>query len=663
MCGIAGLIQAGHNREQLVAKGKAMMDTLVHRGPDSGGLWHDEQQGLVLCHRRLAIQDLSEHGEQPMFSASKRYVTVFNGEIYNFKELATSLGQNGYQFNGHSDTEVLLAAIELWGLDRAVKQFVGMYAFALWDCREKKLYLCRDRIGEKPLYYGWLDDGVYFASELKAIVKIVSKDKLEIDYEGLSSYLRYGYISEPLSIYRGIYKLPSGSILSFDLNNSGAKAFTKPSNYSPYTDTNTNSPLSYWSLKGSANDGLKNVIMGEDQVITELDTLLQRTIARQMISDVNIGTFLSGGIDSTVVSAIAQQVSGEKLKTYTIGFSQKEYDESKYAEAIARHLGTDHLTMQVTPNDALDVVPNLPEIYDEPFADSSQIPVFLVSKLAKEHVTVCLSGDGGDELFAGYNRYIWTESIWKKLALIPLPLRKIMGQTLAMTSPSMWDHFYHIVSRLSSNKKVSQKLVGLKIQKIAGLMQKQSVMQVYDYLLSYWEQPESLINFDKPEQIQKQIDSGLNSDNFINQAMFIDQNIYLQGDNLVKVDRASMAVSLETRLPLLSHEVIDFSWRIPVNMKVRKRVSKWVLRRVLDKYVPDDLIERPKMGFSVPVAQWLRADLKNWAEDLLHTMDSSSVLCKETIHRVWHEHQSGRYDHSHRLWTVLMFLAWNKGRI
>ena len=663
MCGIAGLIRSDQNAEMLVSDGKAMISALVHRGPDSDGVWADEKCGLVLGHRRLSIQDLSELGRQPMFSASKRYITVFNGEIYNFKEIAEDLRRFGYDFSGHSDTEVLLSAIEEWGLTVAIDKFVGMFAFALWDSQKRKLFLCRDRLGEKPLYYGWLDNGFYFASELKAIEKIVPKKNLVVDYDGLSGFLRYGYISAPLSIYQGLYKLPAGSILSLDLSD-GDEGFNRPAQYSPYADRSDKSPTTYWSVYQSASEGLKNIITDEGRVVTGLDALLHRTINRQMVADVSIGTFLSGGIDSSVVAAIAQSERNEKIKTYTIGFSEKEYDESTYAEAIAKHLGTEHLTMHVTPGDALNVVPVLHEIYDEPFADSSQIPTYLVSKLAKEHVTVCLSGDGGDELFAGYNRYLWTESLWKKLSLVPLPMRMLIGKALSVPSPSTWDGLYSAFSGLNNKQQVKQKLIGLKMQKLAGLMQKNTVNQAYDFLMTYWENVDELINWSSAIPGNKKDLPLLDTDSFINQAMFTDQNIYLQGDNLVKVDRASMAVSLETRLPLLSHEVVDFSWQIPVDMKVKNNISKWALREVLYKYVPQNLIDRPKMGFSVPVASWLRNELKDWAEDLLVTLDSKkgSLLKKQPIMKAWDEHISGKYDHSHRLWTVLMYLSWASSR-
>ena len=659
MCGIAGLIAPDITADQAEAMTREMISVLQHRGPDDGDIWRCESRNLVLGHRRLAIQDLSEYGKQPMLSASKRYCIVFNGEIYNFREISADLQRRGYVFNGHSDTEVLLAAVEEWGLEAAVRKFVGMFAFVLWDDKNKSIHLCRDRLGEKPLYYGFLDKVFYFSSELKAIEKVVSKDRLKIDFEGLSGFLKHGYISAPYSIYRNIYKLMPGTVLSIPVSNDSDMG-----KYSPWPDTLQLSPKTYWSVLNSANQGLSNLILSEDEAIKQLDDVLHQSIRRQMIADVKIGAFLSGGIDSTVVSAIAQQESSERVRTYTIGFSEKEYDESAYAEKIAGHLGTDHLTMRVTPDDVLRMVPELSSIYDEPFADSSQIPSYLVSKLAREHVTVCLSGDGGDELFAGYNRYVWAQSLWNKLAPIPGPVKKILGKVLAMPAPAFWDGLYQGVTSFNSDSYEKQKLVGLKIQKLAGFMQQKDIYQGYEYLMSYWNVPSQLISKDLFIQHNEHKINHINANNFIDHAMYLDQVGYLPGDNLTKVDRASMAVSLETRLPLLSHEVIDLAWRIPISMKVNRNVSKWVLRKVLYKYVPQEMIDRPKMGFSVPISQWLRCELKGWAEDLLDTIDSTGggLLEKQVVQKTWDEHINGKRDHSHRLWTILMFLSWAKNR-
>ncbi len=657
MCGIAGLFTAGISAERVETDVRKMISELHHRGPDGGDTWRSESCNLVLGHRRLAIQDLSEFGKQPMHSASDRYCVVFNGEIYNFQEIAAELRQMGQSFSGHSDTEVLLAAIEVWGLEKAIQRFVGMFAFALFDKAEKVLHLCRDRLGEKPLYYGWLGGAFYFASELKAI-DIVARAQLQINTDGLSDYLKNGYISAPDSIYKNIYKLVPGTVLAVSLQDDAASL-----NFSPWPETAPSSPKTYWSVQRSAEQGMANLISSESEAVDSLDAILRRTVKRQMIADVKVGTFLSGGIDSTVVSAIAQHESSENVRTYTIGFSEKEYDESAYAERIARHLDTEHLTMTVTPEDVLNVVPDMPAIFDEPFADSSQIPSYLVSRLAAEHVTVCLSGDGGDEMFAGYNRYLWTQSLWSKLSSIPFPVRLAVGKILALPAPAIWDSLYGGVTRFKSNEYARQKLIGLKIQKLSGILQKRDIYQAYDFLMSYWQDPGLIMSGESTRRIYG---DGMHlscSESFIDQAMYMDQSIYLPGDNLAKTDRASMAVSLETRLPLLSHEVIDFAWRIPVGMKVKNDVSKWALREVLYKYVPQEMIDRPKMGFSVPVAKWLRHDLKDWAGDMFSSIEAGSeFLRKETIQKTWLEHTSGKNDHSHRLWTVLMFLAWMQQR-
>lgn len=659
MCGIAGLVVSPDTSTPLEEHGNRMVAALRHRGPDSHGIWSNPQQGLLLVHDRLAIQDLSELGHQPMWSPSGRYCIVFNGEIYNFRELTQQLLANGYTFSGHSDTEVLLCAIEKWGLEGAVQRCTGMFAFALWDANRHTLSLCRDRLGEKPLYYGWLGKCFYFASELQAIESIVPDDLLGIDPTGLKNYLQYGYITAPHSIYRDIFKLIPGTILSCPLH----KMFDL-SVFSPCADTGPLSPKTFWSVRDAANSGLDNLITTDKQAIEELDSLLHKTTRMQTIADVGVGVFLSGGIDSSTVAAIAQSESTDRIKTFSIGFTEKEYDESGYAGNIANHLGTEHSTINVSPIDTLEVVPRLPSIFDEPFADSSQIPTYLVSQFARTKVTVCLSGDGGDELFAGYNRYLSTDAIWRKLSRLPMPVRSGIGKLLGAPSPGFWDGLYNRLYSGGQNSMTQRKLVGLKLQKLAGLMQQSDQMAGYDFLLSYWNNPEDIISAEAQEYHVCPAPGYPNTGDFINKAMYLDQVGYLQGDNLTKVDRASMAVSLETRLPLLSHEIVELAWRIPINMKVRQNVSKWVLRQVLFRYVPRKLIERPKMGFSVPVAQWLREDLREWAEDLLGLLDNEkfSFLNRRPIRAAWNEHLAGTCDHSQRIWTILMLLSWMEKR-
>jgi len=647
MCGITGIIDHRLSLDDLKQSGKKMLDTINYRGPDAEGIWTSIDDKLVLGHRRLAIQDLSEHGAQPMLSHSGRYNIVFNGEIYNFKDISQELAKLGHTFRGHSDTEVLLESISEWGLSTTLQKLNGMFAFALWDKQEKELYLCRDRLGEKPLYYGLVDKALYFSSELIAIETVVENNKLNIDTLALNSYLKYGYINAPLSIYQNIFKLIPGTTLKITAKDIAQNALPEPN--------------PFWSVLDVANQGLKNQITSEDEAVDSLDSLLNKTIHNQMIADVNVGTFLSGGIDSSLVSAIAQKQSDQSINTFTIGFHEKEYDESGYAEQIAKHINSNHQTVHVGSKDALEVIPLLASIYDEPFADSSQIPTYLVSKIAKQHVTVCLSGDGGDELFSGYNRYMWLASLWNKLKIMPTWLRNLIGKLLDIPSPVVWDKLYSIIKLGNSDQNF--RLIGLKVQKLAGLLKESSINNSYDHLLSFWSNRTDLLlpsAYSAYSNIPQHFPA---TSNFIDDAMFWDQTSYLPGDNLTKVDRASMAVSLETRLPLLSHEVVELSWRFPLSHKVKQNTGKRVLRKVLDRYVPSELIDRPKMGFSVPIAKWLRADLKSWAEDLLFSkslFDETFSLAE--IQKTWKEHQSGSYDHSNRLWTLLMLMSWKSNR-
>lgn len=657
MCGIAGTL---FNETPSIEYSKIvsqMLSSIQHRGPDSSGCHIDEHNRLVLVHRRLAIQDLSEAGHQPMFSKDKRYAIVFNGEIYNFRKLAEELVKSGCTFSGHSDTEVLLAAILAWGLEAALKKLTGMFAFALWDAQKKVLHLCRDRVGEKPLYYGWAGRDFYFASELKAIESVVPRRQLSIDQHALAEYFKYGYINAPHSIYKHIYKLMPGTYISITRDN--VSNFT---DHSPFTELAKFSPKAYWNLLTVANKGLSNQFKSEEEAIRATDDLLHKTISMQKVADVDVGTFLSGGIDSSLVSAIAQFESTKRIKTFTIGFEEKEYDESVYAEEIAHHLGTDHKTVYVNAKDALDTVPEICRIYDEPFADASQIPTLLVSKIAREEVTVCLSGDGGDELFAGYNRYNWSESIWGKIGPIPLPVRKLLALLMQQPRPEFWDVCYKLIATVRrANSKYAQRMVGLKLQKLSEFIVHASVEDAYQYLLSYWNTSECLADICTGSFQTSYHSHYPATDKFIEKALFWDQMNYLPGDNLAKVDRASMAVSLETRLPLLSHEMIELSWRIPLAMKVKNGDSKWLLKQVLFKYVPSQLVERPKMGFSVPIASWLRNELREWASDLLtsEALKDNRVLNQKQIYKTWSEHLSGRRDHALKLWAVLMFLSWN----
>jgi asparagine synthase (glutamine-hydrolysing) len=650
MCGIAGIINSSISSEQLEAHGKSMLNTLVHRGPDDEGVWVSLNDGLLMGHRRLAIQDLSEQGAQPMFSNSGRYCVVYNGEIYNFRELASDLAELGYKFRGHSDSEVLLEAINEWGLEKALYKFKGMFAFALWDIKEKVLHLCRDRIGEKPLYYGLNGKSFYFASELKAIEKVVGKSNLDIDVVALNCFLRYGYINAPSSIYQGIFKLLPGTVLTI-CKNDIAKASLR-------------NPVPFWDIYETVNQCQALKIETEYDAIDQLDSLLKQTIRRQLIADVDVGTFLSGGIDSTLVSSIAQSEASKNIKTFTIGFQDKEYDETAYAREIAHHIGSDHHEVYVSAEDALNVIPSLATIYDEPFADSSQIPTYLVSKIAKQNVTVCLSGDGGDELFAGYNRYMWLVRIWNKVNMMPHAIRKFVGKLLSLPSTNLSGQVYSTIASIAGNHE-QYRLSGLKLQKLAGLLQQEDIRSGYDFLISYWNNPGYVLSSDFYAGYSSAPAKFPSTLNFIEEAMYWDQISYLPDDNLVKVDRASMSVSLETRLPLLSHEVVEYAWKLPLSFKVKNNTGKWVLRKVLDQYVPNHLVERPKMGFSVPISTWLQNDLKEWAEDLLfsESIVDQNIFQMDILRKIWKDHLSGKNDHSHRLWTILMLLSWRDNRI
>ncbi|MBT1450662.1 asparagine synthase (glutamine-hydrolyzing) [Glaciecola sp. XM2] len=651
MCGIAGIIDHSASRESLQALGPKMGDAIHHRGPDDFGYWQSDDIPLLFVHRRLSIQDLSPLGHQPMSSNSGRYMMVFNGEIYNFKQLTKELEALGHAFRGGSDTEVMLAAFEQWGIADSVKKFVGMFAFALFDQQNKTLTLGRDRMGEKPLYYGWIDKRFVFASELKSITA-ACETKPDLDEGSVSAYFRFGYIPSPYSIYKNIYKLEPGSLLELP-----ALSIEQTDDFSPIVDDAPLSPSAYWSVLASMTGGQEQLFTNAENAVDGLETLLQDIIRDQSIADVPTGAFLSGGVDSTTVTAIMQSLSQSPIDTFTIGFKEKEFDEAPYAKAISSHLGTNHHELYISANDCLDVANDIARYWDEPFADSSQIPSYMVSKFAKEKVTVCLSGDGGDELFCGYNRYIATNSMWGKIDKLGLPLRKVMSKLLLSVSPNVYSSAYARIQRLRSNS-ATQANVGLKVHKIADLLQFTSIHDAYKYLMSYWNDPLTMVNtqLEHPSILDRLKPS---SGSFVDDAMCWDQLGYLPDDNLVKGDRSSMASSLEMRLPLLDHRLVEYSWRLPLNMKFQQGMSKWALRQVLYRYVPQELIERPKMGFSVPVSEWLRGPLKQWAADMFFDGSGDDALLNlHEITRIWQEHQSGKRDHGNKLWTLAMFKAW-----
>lgn len=617
-----------------------MADTLYHRGPDSYGYWIDKIAGVALGHRRLAVVDLTSAGNQPMVSISGRYTIVFNGEIYNHLDIRRSIEENGnYQsWRGHSDTETLLSAFELWGVRKTIKRCVGMFAFAVWDKQTHTLVLGRDRFGEKPLYYGVQgtgDDAVFmFGSEINAFHKHPDF-KPRINRDALSLLMSYNYIPCPHSIYLGIYKLPPASLLT-----------VVPGNLDYQIEA-------YWSVDECANAGLLNPFTGnEKEAIDTLENTLISTIRQQITADVPLGAFLSGGIDSSTIVALMQCQSKVPIKTFTIGFEEKGYSEAEHAKLVAEHLGTDHCELYVTPSQALHVVSKLPYIYSEPFADSSQIPTFLVSQLAKEYVTVSLSGDGGDELFGGYNRYKITQSLWRKLSLIPLPLRKIIARGITNISPQTWTDLLI---------KLPWTSIGDKLHKGADVMCGSSFDEIYYRMISSWPDNSQLVIGAKTANNYTFLTNSITSKlDIIDRMMLLDSLTYLPDDILVKVDRAAMANSLETRVPFLDHRVVDFAWRLPSRYKINNGITKWILRQVLYRHVPKSLIERPKMGFGFPIDKWLRGPMRDWAESLINEkrIINEGYFYPNAITSKWNEHISGKRNWSSQLWAILMFQAW-----
>jgi asparagine synthase (glutamine-hydrolysing) len=648
MCGIAGFWQHNSERESSRNIGERMAQRIAHRGPDDSGVWLDESAGITFAHRRLSIIDLSPAGHQPMVSSCGRYVLVFNGEIYNHDELRSKLAKADKHWRGHSDSESLLAAIQEYGITNAIKLCVGMFAIALWDRQQRSLTLIRDRLGEKPLYYGWQGNALLFASELKALGAHPAFRR-EIDRDALSLLLRLSYIPAPHSIFRGVHKLPAGTFVKFNTTAPGFGAGHLPE------------PTPYWSLRENAERGVQGKFRGtRDEAVTTLDRLLRDAIRSQEISDVPLGAFLSGGVDSSAVVALMQAQASRPVKTFTIGFQEKQFNEAEYAKAVAQHLGTEHTEMYVTAKDALEVIPRLPSIYDEPFSDASQIPTFLVSGIARKRVTVALSGDGGDELFGGYNRYLLTQSLWRCFGWIPLRSRRLMAFSLSAVPVHVWDRIYGAISTLLPSRFASQQ-AGDKITKVFELLNVESAQALYLNLLSHWKSPDDVVlGGHEPVTVITDRESKMPGLDLEQQMMLLDAMCYLPDDILVKVDRAAMAVGLETRVPFLDHRVVEFASTLPSNFKIHSGVGKWILRQVLYRYVPKHLIERPKMGFGVPIDLWLRTSLRDWAEELL----AESRLIREgffnpaPIRKKWLEHLSGKHNWQYYLWDVLMFQAW-----
>jgi asparagine synthase (glutamine-hydrolysing) len=648
MCGFAGVIDFGREtgEQALRVTVARMANTLRHRGPDDAGVWVDAAAGVALGHRRLSILDLSPAGHQPMVSPSGRYVIVFNGEIYNCQQLRRELDQvtiGSFSFRGHSDTEVMLKAFEHWGVQRAICRMNGMFAFALWDQNERILYLGRDRIGEKPLYYGWIGKTFLFGSELKAL-RCHPDFSARVNRHALALFMRHNCIPAPHTIYEGIFKLEPATILAV----------------SPET-TGTADSIPYWSVRRAVESGIANPFSGsEEEAVGELEDLLRDAVKIRMLADVPLGAFLSGGIDSSTVVALMQAQSQRPVKTFTIGSCEPDYDEAGYAKDVARHLGTDHTQLYVTAAEAMAVIPRLPEIYDEPFADSSQVVTFLIAELARHHVTVGLSGDGGDEVFGGYNRHVWNNRIWNSIKWAPRSARIAAANAIRKFSPRTWQGVFEKLSPVLP-RTLKHWQFGYKFHKLAGVLPARTPQAMYFTLASHWPEPKSVVlGAEEPATLLTRTEAWPDLRDLAQQMMFLDAVTYLPDDILTKVDRATMAVGLEARVPLLDHRVVEFAWKLPKCLRIHDGRGKVILRRVLHKYVPDELIDRPKAGFGIPLATWLRGPLRDWAESLLDEsrLRNEGFLNPKLIREHWNRHLAGTCDLQYHVWDVLMFEAW-----
>jgi asparagine synthase (glutamine-hydrolysing) len=638
MCGIVGLWDPARRGGDLAHCVRAMTDVMVHRGPDSSGYWHDNETGIGLGHRRLSIVDLSDAGHQPMLSADGRWVITYNGEIYNAEDLRPELEALGARFRGHSDTEVMIEAFARWGVEATLPRLIGMFAFAVWDMQERRLYLVRDRLGIKPLYWGWFGRLLLFGSELKAL-RAHDGWTPEIDRDSVASFMRHNYVPGPWTVYRNVSKLPPGSVAIFQ---PGREPEIKR----------------YWSLEDVVDTGIASrSTMDETEATDALESLLGDAVRRRMVADVPLGAFLSGGIDSSTVVALMQANASRPVRSFSIGFHEQGYDEAQHAKAVAAHLGTDHTELYVAPEHARDVIPGLADMFDEPFADASQIPTYLVSEMTRRHVTVALSGDGGDELFAGYVRYFQAMRLFPVLERAPAAMRAGLAAMIRMLPPAAWSNLFQM---LPARCRPPQS--GDRMHKLAGILQ-ESPASYYRYLVSHWPAPDTLVPGAREHRgLLWDRDVEARVPDPVERMQYLDTATYLPDDILTKVDRASMAVSLEARVPLIDHRVVAFAWTLPPSLKVRDGTGKWLLRRVLARHVPDKLVDRPKMGFGVPIDAWLRGPLRDWAEGLLseRRLAAEGFLDPTMVREKWAQHLGGRVNHQYLLWDVLMFQAWKE---
>lgn len=638
MCGFAGFIDPKRlvSDDELSIIAQRMSDAISHRGPDDSGCWVDKKNNLALSFRRLAILETSHAGHQPLVSSDHKFVMVFNGEIYNYIELRALLAADGYLIESHSDSVILFHAFQHWGVDKTLSLINGMFAIVLWNGHSQQLFLIRDRLGQKPLYYFYDNQTLLFASELKSLLQYPNFKK-QLNDQAVSGFLKYAYVPEPLAIYENTFKV-------------------RPAEYLVYSvKTGLLNSHVYWDLEQTVQ---ASVDQRSDEVLNhDMHHRLKQSVKMRMRSDVPFGSFLSGGIDSSLITALMQAQSITPIKTFSIGFKEAQYDESPYAKKIAQYLKTDHTELYVTAKEAQGVIPQLPSIYDEPFADPSQIPTYLLSRLTRQYVTVALSGDGGDESFAGYNRHFWVPNMWRYMGNKPYMLKKAMRGMITSLKPIQWNRLIGATHRMLPSRLRYQNM-GDKLYKLLPFLQSTSPMDVYDKLSSFWQQP-NLILMNKCDVNTNTANLGLN---LVSDMMYHDTKSYLPGDILTKVDRASMAVSLEVRSPFLDHTVIEAVWQLPMHMKLQGSKGKLLLKDFLSQYIPRELFERPKMGFGVPIGDWIREPLRDWAEDLLseHKLKQGNLLQPQLIRKYWHEHQTGQRNWQYPLWCILMLQSWRE---